>query len=66
MRLHEILKETTSGATCAGNVATVAQPMGGMIAREDNPTNKIKVKQPAKKLANICRPSFVGRNPASY
>ena len=66
MKITEILTETTSAATCAGSIATVAQPMGGMIAREDNPTNKIKVKQPAKKLANICRPSFVGRNPTSY
>ena len=65
MKITEILTETTSAATASGSIATVAQPMGGMIAREDNPTNKIKVKQPAKKLANICRPSFVGRNPTS-
>ena len=36
MRLHEFvdLRENASaGATSSGSVATVAQPMGGMIAR---------------------------------
>ena len=36
MRLHEFvdLKETASaGATSSGSVATVAQPLGGMISR---------------------------------
>ena len=36
MRLHEFvdLKENASaGATSSGSVATVAQPLGGMIAR---------------------------------
>ena len=64
MKINEVLTETTSAATCAGSIATVAQPMGGMIAREDNPTNKIKVKNPTKKLANTCSPSFIRRNTA--
>jgi hypothetical protein len=34
MRAREFIKENASvGATSSGSVATVAQPMGGMIAR---------------------------------
>ena len=55
MKINEVLTETTSAATCAGSIATVAQPMGGMIAREDNPTNKHKYSQTPGKKQNARR-----------
>ena len=34
MRLHEFVTENaTAGATGSGSIATVAQPLGGMITR---------------------------------
>ena len=35
MRAREFVRENASaGASCAGNVASVAHPMGGLIKRE--------------------------------
>ena len=55
MKITEILTETTSAATASGSIATVAQPMGGMIAREDNTTNKHKYSQTPGKKQNARR-----------
>lgn len=55
MKINEVLTETTSAATASGSIATVAQPMGGMIAREDNPTNKHKYSQTPGKKQNARR-----------
>lgn len=33
MRAREFVKESSSGATVSGSIATVAQPLGGVITR---------------------------------
>jgi hypothetical protein len=34
MRIQEIMETASVGGTCAGGVATVAQPLGSIISRE--------------------------------
>jgi hypothetical protein len=34
MRIQEIMETASVGGTCAGGMATVAQPLGSVISRE--------------------------------